>query len=112
MSLVIAQTLCEQLPKRLPGWLHQARCLYHLGKVHEAYHLLVDVVELFPENQTIRYEIAVYAAERGLLQESVEWLRLAFKNDTDGAYRLKALNDPKLSEVWDRIGEISSEQRE
>ena len=107
MSLVIAQTLCEQLPKRLPGWLHQARCLYHSGKVHEAYHLLVDVVELFPENQTIRYDIAVYAAERGLIEEAVEWLRLAFQNDTDGVYRLKALSDPKLAKVWEQIGKIS-----
>ena len=111
MSLVVAQTLCEQLPKRLPGWLHQARCLYHLGKVHEAYHLLVDVVELFPGNQTIRYDIAVYAAERDLLAEAVEWLKLAFQNDTDGKYRLKALTDARLAKVWE-LSDLSPEPGE
>lgn len=38
----------QMLEKRLPSWLHQARCLHDLGRTHEAYHLLVDVVELFP----------------------------------------------------------------
>ncbi len=69
-------------------------------------HLLVDVVELFPGNQTIRYDIAVYVAQRGLLEEAVEWLNLAFENDTDGAYRLKALNDPLLENVWNEIGRL------
>jgi hypothetical protein len=37
-------------------------------KTHEAYHLLVYCVCLFPDNQTIRYDIACYAARRGLVE--------------------------------------------
>lgn len=100
MSLVVAKTLCDQLPKWLPGWLHQGRSLHELGRTHEAYHLLVDVVELFPDNQTIRYDIAVYAVQRGMLDEAVEWLKLVFKVDGDAEFRKKALDDPRLDQVW------------
>ena len=106
MSLVISKALCQELPKVVSGWLHQARCLHHLGKTHVAYHLLVDVVELFLGNQSIRYDIAAYAAERGLLAEAVQWLSLAFENDTDGAFRMKALHDPSLENVWEQIGKL------
>jgi tetratricopeptide (TPR) repeat protein len=106
MSLAVSETLCQQLPKRLNGWLHQARCLHALGKTHEAYHLLVDVVELFPDNQTIRYDIAVYAAQRELLAESVEWLKLVFKVDGDGEFRKRALEDQRLDRVWREIGSL------
>ena len=99
-SLAVSKTLCDQLPKRLNGWLHQARCLHHLGRTHQAYHLLVDVVELFPGNQTIRYDIACYAAQRGLIEEAREWLKLCFENDTDGEYRKRALDEPLLKKVW------------
>lgn len=106
MSLAVAKTLSDQLPKWLPGWIHQARCLHELGKTHEAYHLLVDVVELFPDNQTIRYDIAVYAAQRGLLEEAVEWLKLVFEIDGDGAFRKRALEDERLDQVWQQIGKL------
>jgi tetratricopeptide (TPR) repeat protein len=106
MSLAVAKTLCDQLPKWLPGWIHQARCLHELGRTHEAYHLLVDVVELFPDNQTIRYDIAVYAAQRGLLEEAVEWLKLVFKVDGDGEFRKRGLEDERLDKVWQQIGKL------
>lgn len=106
MSLAVAKTLCDQLAKWLPGWIHQARCLHELGKTHEAYHLLVDVVELFPDNQTIRYDIAVYAAQRGLLEEALEWLKLVFKVDGDGEFRKRALDDERLGRVWKEIGSL------
>ncbi|MGV3771601.1 MAG: tetratricopeptide repeat protein [Verrucomicrobiales bacterium] len=98
-SLPTLETLTKQFPNRLNPWLLQARALHALGKTHLAYHLLVDVVELFPENQTIRYDIACYAAQRGLLEEAVEWLRIVFKNDGDGAYRKKALEDPAFGKI-------------
>ena len=81
----LSPTLAKQLPKRLPGWLHQARALHHLGRTHNAYHLLVDVVELFPDNQTIRYDIAVYAAQRGLLSEAADWLKIVFSTTGMGS---------------------------
>lgn len=106
MSLEVAKTLSDQLPKWLPGWIHQSRCLQELGKTHEAYHLLVDVVELFPDNQTIRYDIAVYAAQRGLVDEAVEWLKLVFKVDGDGEFRKRALEDGRLDQVWKQIRKL------
>jgi tetratricopeptide (TPR) repeat protein len=106
MSLAVVKTLCGQLPKWLPGWIHQARCLHELGRTHEAYHLLVDVVELFPDDQTIRYDIAIYAAQRGLLEEAVEWLKLVFKVDGDGEFRKMALEDERLDQVRKGIRNI------
>jgi predicted Zn-dependent protease len=106
MSLVVTRTLCDQLPKWLPGWLHQARCLHEIGRTHEAYHLLVDVVELFPDNQTIRYDIAVYAARRTLLDEAVELPKPVFRVVDDGEFRKTALNDERLARVWQKIGTI------
>ncbi len=106
MVLTVSQVLTEQLPKRLPGWLHRTGALHKLGKTHEAYHLLVEVVEVFPDNQSIRYEIACYAAQRGLIAEAVEWLKIVFATDTDGEFRKNALDEPALEEVWKKIGEL------
>lgn len=67
----------------------------------------MDVVELFPDNQSIRYEIAVYAAQRGLLEEAVEWLKIVFNVDGDGEFRKRALEVRRLDGVWTSIGGLS-----
>jgi tetratricopeptide (TPR) repeat protein len=95
-----SKSLSALAPKCLVAWLGQGRALHELGKTHQAYHLLVDVVELFPGNQTIRYDIACYAAQRGLVHESLEWLRSVFESDGDYFYRGKALRDQMLLPLW------------
>lgn len=95
-----SRNLSDLSPKCLTAWLGQGRALHELGKTHQAYHLLVDVVELFPGNQTIRYDIACYAAQRGLVEESVEWLRAVFETDGDYFYRGKALREQMLLPLW------------
>lgn len=99
-----SRDLSELAPRCLTAWLGQGRALHELGKTHQAYHLLVDVVELFPGNQTIRYDIACYAAQRGLAEESVQWLKTVFETDGDYFYRGKALHDEMLRPLWKADG--------
>lgn len=94
-----ARALCDEHPRYLAGWLHQARALHERGKTHEAYHLLVYCVCLFPDNQTIRYDIACYAAQRGLVSEAAQWLQMVLAIDGDDYYRQLALREPMLAPV-------------
>jgi predicted Zn-dependent protease len=84
--LAIAETLTDQLPQRLFGWLALASAEHHLGDTESAYPTLASVAEEFAEHADFNYDFACAEADEKL--------------------KLKALADPNLAEVWKRIGSV------
>jgi hypothetical protein len=63
------------------------------------------VLEQFPKDQTIRYDLACYSCRLGNLKEAMEHLERAI--DLAGYdIRCRALDDPALQPLWENIGEI------
>ena len=68
--------------------------------------MLLPVVDEFPEEYIIRYNLACYACQLGNLKEARDWLKKA--SDQAGTKQIKrmALKDADLEPLWKEMGEI------
>ncbi len=93
-------------PKGPDGWIHRSFALHELKRTKEARELLEPAADLFPDNWTIRYNLACYACQLGNLEEAREWLKDAIDLAGSNEVKLMARNDKDLEPLWARIGEI------
>ncbi|MGZ4989068.1 MAG: tetratricopeptide repeat protein, partial [Limisphaerales bacterium] len=61
------------------GWIHLAYALHEMRKTREAYDALKLVLDRFPKEWLMRYNMACYAVQMGRLDEGKSWLELANK---------------------------------
>jgi hypothetical protein len=103
-AYVVSKALCELAPHSAEAWICQANTLRNYKGVVEAWSLLLGVVNKFPQDAIIRYNLACYAAQMGLLEESCGWLVQAFEMEEAVQLKLAAIYDPDLQPLWDKIG--------
>ncbi len=101
--LRLSRILKERAPERLNGWLNFSFALHELKRTREAWDGLFGVVEKFPGEPTIAYNLACYAAQLGREWEAEQWLKQAFKLGEARALKRMALADPDLKPLWERI---------
>src|SRR5690242_10136409 len=102
----VANGLTMLVPEHAFGVVHLAYALHALKRTKEAWDVLLPVVDKFPNEYLLRYNLACYAAQLGDLSASRAWLEKAI--DLAGASEVKemALDDPDLEPLWEKIGEI------
>ncbi len=100
-----AAALVKSAPKRPDGWIHRSYALHELKQTAEAYALLLTVVENFPKNWLMRYNLACYACQLGKTQEALDWLEAAMKLSDRKSVKLMALADLDLKSLWESIAE-------
>ena len=102
----IARAISEAVPGASFGVFHMAVALHEMKRTEEAWKLLLSVVDNFPDNAYMRYNLACYTCQLGQLKDAMTWLEkaidLAGKNDL----RQMALDDPDLEPLWAVIGSI------
>lgn len=103
-AFVVSKALCELAPHSPDAWICQANTLRNYKGVVDAWSTLLGVVGKFPQNAVIRYNLACYAAQMNLLEESCGWLIQAFELEESTQLKLAAVYDPDLKPLWDRIG--------
>jgi predicted Zn-dependent protease len=103
-AYVVAKALCELAPHSPETWICQANTLRNYKGVIDAWSMLLGVVNRFPKDAIIRYNLACYAAQMGLLEESCGWLVQAFEMEEAVQLKLAAIYDPDLQPLWDKIG--------
>jgi tetratricopeptide (TPR) repeat protein len=103
-AYVVSKALCEVAPNSAEAWICQANTLRNYKGTVEAWSLLLSVVKKFPDEAIIRYNLACYAAQLNLLEESCGWLVQAFELDESVQLKLAALYDPDLQPLWEKIG--------
>jgi predicted Zn-dependent protease len=106
MAAEVARGITEILPEKPFGWVHWAFSLHELKRTKEAWDVLFPVVDKFPDEHIIRYNLACYACQLGNLKDAEEWLKKAFDVAGKKDIRAMALEDPDLQPLWDKIGEI------
>jgi len=67
---------------------------------------LLPVVDKFPKDATMRYNLACYECQLGRLKEAEEWLSKAFDIGDARKLKLVALDDHDLQPLWSAISEI------
>ena len=103
-AYVVSKALCDLAPHSPEAWICQANTLRNYKGVIEAWSMLLGVVNKFPKDAIIRYNLACYAAQMNLLEESCGWLVQAFEMEEAVQLKLAAIYDPDLQPLWDKIG--------
>jgi len=102
----IARAITKLAPSLSHGWIHWAYSLHELKRTKEAKDVLLPVVDKFPKEPIMRYNLACYCCQLGNLKESRAWLEKAFELTDENEVKLMALNDHDLEPLWREIGEI------
>jgi predicted Zn-dependent protease len=100
----IAKAISEFAPDNPFGFIHQAYSLHELKRTQEARNVLLPVVDKFPKEYIIRYNLACYACQLGNLKEARDWMKKAIDLAGTKQVRMMALNDPDLEPLWKEIG--------
>jgi len=102
-ALEIASALVELSPEVPLGWIHRSYSLHELKRTQEARDNLMFVVERFPDNTTMRYNLACYECQLGRLDLARDWLRKAFALGDSARIRNMAMDDPDLRPLRNEI---------
>ena len=78
-ALDLARLVVMAAPEKPTGWIHQSYALHELQRTDEAWNRLRPLVERFPNDTTIPYNLACYACQLGDLGVAREWLQRAIK---------------------------------
>jgi predicted Zn-dependent protease len=105
-ALDLASALIQLVPELPLGWVHRSYCLHEMKKAEEARDNLLRVVEKFPEDPIMRYNLACYECQLGRLKQAKDWLEKACEVGDPKKIKSMALEDPDLRPFRSKIGEI------
>lgn len=100
-----ARAITQVAPDVALGWIHLSFALHELKRTRDAWDNLIAVVESFPEEPTMRYNLACYACQLGDLPAARRWLKKAFALGREEETKEMALEDPDLKPLWSEIAE-------
>jgi predicted Zn-dependent protease len=103
-ALDIASALAQMVPEEPLGWVHRSYCLHEMKKTEEARDNLLRVVDKFPNDPIMRYNLACYECQLGRVEQAKNWLEKAFKLGGRKRIKLMALEDPDLEPLWQQMG--------
>jgi predicted Zn-dependent protease len=106
MAAEVARSLTVMLPDNSFGWIHWAYSLHELKRTQEAWNVLFPMADKFSGEHTVSYNLACYACRLGNLKESLQRLEKAIDLAGEKDIRARALDDPDLELLWNKIGEI------
>jgi len=104
LALEIASALVQAVPDHPLGWVHRSFCLHELERTAEARDNLLGVVDKFPEDAIMLYNLACYECRLGRLEQARHWLRAAFDSGDTQQLKPMALKDPDLQPLWREVG--------
>jgi tetratricopeptide (TPR) repeat protein len=103
-ALDSAAALIQLNPEDPLGWVHRSYSLHELKRTAEARDNLLRVVDRFPDDPIMRYNLACYECQLGNLERAKQWLEKAFAIGDAKEMKLAALEDPDLEPLWKEIG--------
>jgi uncharacterized protein HemY len=101
--LKLSRGIMQRAPERVSGWLNYSIALHELKMTQQAWDSLFSVAEKFPNEPTLAYNLACYAAQLGREWEAEQWLKQAFKVGEPRVFKPLALADPDLKPIWSKI---------
>ncbi len=90
-------------------WVFYANSLYFSGQTHRAYDVLQPVVDRFPKNWEMRYNLGCYACQLGRKAEARKWLACAMKLGEARQVKQVALEDSDYAPIRQDIETLEPE---
>jgi tetratricopeptide (TPR) repeat protein len=108
----IAEEICQVNPDCPFGYVHHAYALHETKRTEEAQNVLLPVLDKFPDEFIIRYNLACYACQLGDIEAAWRWLEKSRALTDPDQIKRMALNDPDLEPLraqikkkWDKQAE-------
>ncbi len=98
----------EVHPADAQGWINLANALFWQARYDEAHASAVAVLEKFPDQWPLRYNLACYCVKLNDLDQAKRWFNESAKLAEGKELRKLALNDPDMKELWDWVKKHSS----
>lgn len=113
-AAAIGKTSAERRPDLAYGWENWAWALHKQGKTAAAYKLLAPLLKKLklpgPPSGRAAYSLACFCGSLQKNRESARWLRLAYNlSQNRDDFRLQALLEPDLREIWPSLPELRAE---
>ena len=105
-ALDIASALTDLKPEDPVAWIHRSFALHELKRTREARESLSGVIDRFPDDETMRYNLACYECQLGNLSVAMEWLTKALGLGDRQQIRRMALDDPDLAPLRAEIEKL------
>ncbi len=106
LALEIATALTKAAPESPFGWVHRSFCLHELKRTVEARENLLPILDRFPDDALMRYNLACYECQLGRMEQALDWLQKAFELGDARKFREMALEDPDLKPLAVKIREL------
>jgi tetratricopeptide (TPR) repeat protein len=106
MAFTIAEGLTRLLPDDPEGFVWRSYSARRMpgGGVENALALLLDVIDDFPDEPLLPFNLACYHCQLGQQVEARSWLQIAFevaeRNGVAKIWKLKALKERDLESLW------------
>jgi hypothetical protein len=100
-----ARQWCQDQPGSPEAWICQANSLRDLRGARAAAELLLCIVERFPSEAVIPYNLACFSAQESEWNQACVWLVQAFEIEPSDQLKEFALVDPDLKPLWNQIAE-------
>ena len=98
---MLARRLVEVEPEEAQGWIYLAYATRRAESIETARNILLRAEERCPEEPMIKFNLACYACQLGMLAEAKAYLTKAIRRAK--CIRELALNDPDLEPLWDSL---------
>jgi predicted Zn-dependent protease len=96
----IAHGMVALTPDEPVGWINRSFALHQMKRTQEAWRSLLPAARKFPNNPTVSYNLACYACQLGLLEESSTWLQKAIATGDAEKIKTLARQDPDLEPLF------------
>jgi hypothetical protein len=106
LAAEVSKAISEAVPDSSSGFVQMAFALHELKRTREAWDVLLPVVDKFPDQYLIRYNLACYACQMGDLKAAWQWLEKAIEMAGTGNVKKMALEDPDLEPLRSEIRQI------
>lgn len=106
VCLDIAEALIRLAPERGSSWTCKVSALTNLGRVQEAYDVLLTQVEHIGRRLGMIFDLARLSCRLGRLAESKQWLEMLFETHGPEVSREMVLDEPDLEPLWKHLGEL------
>jgi tetratricopeptide (TPR) repeat protein len=102
----VARAICVLNPGAASNWTSWAAALHRLQRTEDALNVLLSVIDRFPGDYLIPFQLARYACKLGKPKEALNWLEKAIDCNSSAAVKLLALEDQEFEALWTNISEI------
>jgi len=103
LAAVVARHMTKVQPEDPQWWIDYGIATRRSESVEKAEAILMEALEIHPNEAMIHYNLACYASITGRIDLAKERWREALKLDKD--LRLLGFEDPDLQPIWDSFAE-------